>query len=103
MRVRMFFVFSVCRLIYRAEFAENEAALMWTSSNFAKIDEEDALLATGASAGEVFSLGSLTTQLRKRSHRYPIARRRGPGARCVLALFLSAQGTYPTCGLLPRR
>jgi len=97
MRVRIFFMFSRCRLIYRAEEDENEAVLMKTSSKFAESDEEDALLAAGMSAGEVISLGIPKTQLQKRSLRSPIAQRRDPGEGCVLALSLFEMGTCLTC------
>ena len=91
-------MFSFLGLINRAEEAEKEAALRWISSKFAEINEEDALLTTGASAGEVFSLGNLKTQLQTRSL-HP--RRWGPIAQHVLGRPCE-RGTCPTCDLSKR-
>ena len=97
-RVRMFFMFSFFRLINRAEEAEKEAVLRWTSSKVAEHNKEDALLTTGVSAGEVLSLGILKTQLQTRSL-HP--QRWGPIAQNVLGRPC-AMGTCLTYGLLQR-
>ena len=60
-RVQIFFMFSFFRLINRAEEAEKEVVLRWTSLKVAKHNEEDMLLTTGMSAGEALSLGILKT------------------------------------------
>ena len=95
-RVRMFFMFSFFRLINRAEEAKNEVALRWTSSKVAEHNEEDMLLTTGTSTGEVLSLGILKTQLQTRSL-HP--RRWGPIAQNVL-VRPCVMGTCLTYGLL---
>ena len=67
MRVRIFFMFSVCRSRYKAEGEWRLAALRCTHSSVADVLDEDMLVISGASADIVLSLGIPKTQLRKQS------------------------------------
>ena len=67
MRVQIFFTFADCRSRYKAEGEWRLVALRCNRLSVADVLNEDVLVISGVSAGEVLSLGIPKTQLWKQS------------------------------------